>query len=650
MHVVTFYSFKGGVGRTLALLNVAWELADSGQKVLVVDFDLEAPGIRPDRWEKRTGADFEAGFGSARGARNEGIVEYVTRYLKNDLQVPDVSQYIVDATPDGCAGRLALMPAGVGDGTYGERLGRIDWNDLYAFHDGYVMLEDTRDQWESLGYDYVLVDSRTGYTDVGGICTRHLPDAVVALFRPEGQSLAGMKEIVEAIRAEEPTHRRKGGIVLHFVMAGIPDADDDDGILDARREIFARELGIPEGRATEIRQYQSMDLLTQPVYTRWRQRARLAARYRELAGSIRRHNIEDREGVLMRLRAEGRSGAGVGRRAILDEVRGSGLYDEDIELLCELATGYGRIGEFSSVADLLVRAAGLGPLPAEHWWRSANAHYRLGDRGGAREGLKGFFQSDPSESTGSANAWVPLYAVLRALDWLEDLGEDRSTYVRDSRVLAGLSPAAKVRVAARLDLSVLERREAVRILTGESQEDSAAPDEANRNRELAFAQMATGSFASAAEAFGQARRQATRQADDGAPTALAAAFNHAMARWARDGVPDVAAFREVCELAGDDDSGTQSKNANRLQCLALAQWFVGHAKQAQALLTAAEEAMRDRSHEVSCWSYTRVRRETFLDHCTRMRRLFERDDAIPEFMTTASPSPSCVRSPSGDSP
>ncbi|MCY3809782.1 MAG: hypothetical protein OXG58_10245 [Gemmatimonadetes bacterium] len=206
----------------------------------------------------------------------------------------------------------------------------------------------------------------------------------------------------------------------------------------------------------------------------------------------------------------------------------------------------------------------------------------------------------------------------------------------------------QVSVAARLDLSVPERRKAVRILTGESQDDSAAPDEANRNRELDFAHMATGSFASAAEAFGQARRQATRPADDGAPAALAAAFNHAMARWARDGVPDEAAFREVCELAGDDDSGAQSQGANRLQCLALAQWLAGHINEAQALLTAAEEAMRDRSHEVSCWSYTRVRRETFLVHCTQMRRLFEGDDGVPEFMTTASPS--CVRSPSGDGP
>ena len=45
MYVTTFYSFKGGVGRTMALVNVAVELANTGRRVLVVDFDLEAPGL-----------------------------------------------------------------------------------------------------------------------------------------------------------------------------------------------------------------------------------------------------------------------------------------------------------------------------------------------------------------------------------------------------------------------------------------------------------------------------------------------------------------------------------------------------------------------------------------------------------------------------
>ena len=43
--IVTFYSYKGGTGRTMALANVAWILASNGYRVLTVDWDLESPGL-----------------------------------------------------------------------------------------------------------------------------------------------------------------------------------------------------------------------------------------------------------------------------------------------------------------------------------------------------------------------------------------------------------------------------------------------------------------------------------------------------------------------------------------------------------------------------------------------------------------------------
>ena len=43
--IVTFYSYKGGAGRSMALANVAWILALNGRKVLAIDWDLEAPGL-----------------------------------------------------------------------------------------------------------------------------------------------------------------------------------------------------------------------------------------------------------------------------------------------------------------------------------------------------------------------------------------------------------------------------------------------------------------------------------------------------------------------------------------------------------------------------------------------------------------------------
>src|SRR5687768_6487561 len=43
--IITFYSYKGGTGRTMLLANVAWILASNGYRVLTVDWDLEAPGL-----------------------------------------------------------------------------------------------------------------------------------------------------------------------------------------------------------------------------------------------------------------------------------------------------------------------------------------------------------------------------------------------------------------------------------------------------------------------------------------------------------------------------------------------------------------------------------------------------------------------------
>ena len=43
--IVSFYSYKGGVGRSMTLANVAWILASNGYRVLTIDWHLDAPGL-----------------------------------------------------------------------------------------------------------------------------------------------------------------------------------------------------------------------------------------------------------------------------------------------------------------------------------------------------------------------------------------------------------------------------------------------------------------------------------------------------------------------------------------------------------------------------------------------------------------------------
>ncbi|MDE2989421.1 MAG: AAA family ATPase [Chloroflexota bacterium] len=444
MYVVKFYSFKGGVGRTLALLNVAYEIANSGQRVLVVDFDLEAPAIRPDRWKQAANDDETGQVG--RGPTDPGVVEFVTRYLET-MRVPPVSDYIVDATPERCEGHLAVMPAGAVDGTYGQRLTAIDWGFLYAARDGYVMFEDVRAQWQAAGFDYVLLDSRTGFTDVGGICTRHLPDAVVSLFRPDDQSLDGTVQMAKAIRDEAPTPRRADEIEQHFVMAGIPDADDEHGHLARRRRVFVERLGIPRhDRLTEIRHYSSMDLLTQPVYTMRRPGTTLAKSYQALTRRIRARNVGDRGGVIDGLRDQH---VPVGGRHINYLDRVGQRYWDDSKVIAMVAEAYEREGDLLEAARLLDKASRIGQLTLRQLYSLARGRHLTGDLEGALQALRSFFDG-PAQPNGE----TPRALVLAALDLLELLGaEDVGGMVADSPVIAGAPPSTRAAVAVRLDRS-----------------------------------------------------------------------------------------------------------------------------------------------------------------------------------------------------
>ena len=85
--IAAFYSYKGGVGRTMALVNTAVALARLGRRVLVVDFDLEAPGL----------PSYQA-FQSAECER--GLVDYVNSYRTTGI-APNASEFIASCEVEG---------------------------------------------------------------------------------------------------------------------------------------------------------------------------------------------------------------------------------------------------------------------------------------------------------------------------------------------------------------------------------------------------------------------------------------------------------------------------------------------------------------------------------------------------------------------
>jgi MinD-like ATPase involved in chromosome partitioning or flagellar assembly len=283
VYTITFYSFKGGVGRTLALVNVAAQLAKMGRKVLLVDFDLEAPGLET--------------FDHLRPPQpHPGVVEYVTEYMRTTC-APDVRDYIYSGRPIGKrGGQVWVMSAGRRDAEYQSALAKIDWISLYRHHDGFLLFEDTKAQWEQeFKPDYVLIDSRTGHTDVEGICTRQLPDAVVVLFFPNEQNLVGLRDVCRRIRGEATSGLMKP-IRLHFVMSNVPELDDEDRVLRRLLEDF-KELGI-DRRDPVIHRYESVLLFKQAIFVLAKPKSRLAREYRRLARTLMAFNPADRDSAL----------------------------------------------------------------------------------------------------------------------------------------------------------------------------------------------------------------------------------------------------------------------------------------------------------------------------------------------------------------
>lgn len=204
--VVTFYSHKGGVGRTTAMTSYALHLAKEGKTVAIIDCDLEAPGY----------LNF---FGLSEheelleGKKN-GLVEFLcdSQFLGgNDI---DINNYMLnvgarnrgdDYQP--ALNRIWLIPAGnlnegvteknalksQGRRDYLEGLAKLNLGNTQKVVKGFTSLFE---QLRSIDVDVILIDSRTGFNDIFGTATLHLSSCVVGFFGLSRQNEPGIMNLL----------------------------------------------------------------------------------------------------------------------------------------------------------------------------------------------------------------------------------------------------------------------------------------------------------------------------------------------------------------------------------------------------------------------------------------------------------------------
>ncbi len=253
----------------MALANAAEIMYRRGLKVLLVDFDLEAPGL--ERYfdvsrAVQSSDDIE---------RKRGLIDLLVSYnalrqlLRTKSQSSEVFQPVMSAAKPGSSaetaanpiieipacngknqptaaiseppfpvepltnfvhqiyarndqgGEIFIVPAGLRAcsgfnedrnehssdqqnpnqeefARYAERVRAFPWNDFYTMWDGQRFFEWFRREAENFA-DVILIDSRTGVTEMSGICTYHLADIVVMFSAPNKQNLSGTKRIADSL-------------------------------------------------------------------------------------------------------------------------------------------------------------------------------------------------------------------------------------------------------------------------------------------------------------------------------------------------------------------------------------------------------------------------------------------------------------------
>jgi hypothetical protein len=210
--IITFYSYKGGTGRSMVLANVGYLLSSAtyrNRRVLLIDWDLEAPGL-------------ERFFGESGESAGPGLIDYLVQladsYARDapDTKLPEsmartpqavdlfqrsavehpLENYITQL--DGRPG-LWLMRAGGhaldeprGQDGYWAKVRAFDWE---GFYENYGSFFTHFRELLMSQFDYVLIDSRTGLTDIGGICTRVMPEKLVLVFAPNHQNIDGAASV-----------------------------------------------------------------------------------------------------------------------------------------------------------------------------------------------------------------------------------------------------------------------------------------------------------------------------------------------------------------------------------------------------------------------------------------------------------------------
>lgn len=223
--ITTFYSFKGGIGRTTALASCAWQLADAGHKVVVLDLDLESPGV-----------------GTLLGAQSErGVLDLLIDAVATGAVELNGAYSPAHALDFG--DMITVLPAGKLDDGFVEKLSRLDFTSHNAPRStaSSPVEEALRKVLAAVRSElkpaHIFLDARSGIHDLSALSLHRLAHTDVLFARAGEQSYQGLDLTLRSLI------RRKGHedlqcIVVHAMADPGDGASAREELMGFRRRVF----------------------------------------------------------------------------------------------------------------------------------------------------------------------------------------------------------------------------------------------------------------------------------------------------------------------------------------------------------------------------------------------------------------------------
>ncbi len=216
MKTIAFYSYKGGVGRTLAVAHTAYWLGTQGKSVFMLDMDIEAPGLH-----YKTDQFFKPVTPVA------GLIDYVGHFQRNNAADRSLDSYVLALESKfGKMPSAWLMPAGNPfQPAYWEQLGKVEWKEFLYGPDkiGTLLFLELKAQiQQTYQPDFLLIDSRTGLTDLTSIGLELLADDAIVLGVNNPENIDGARLVIERLGRRAKLSFREESTRIHYCLTRIP--------------------------------------------------------------------------------------------------------------------------------------------------------------------------------------------------------------------------------------------------------------------------------------------------------------------------------------------------------------------------------------------------------------------------------------------